>query len=64
MNKDGKIFNFPKSFVEGTSLHITIGLSLVATIISTTGIFIEAILEIKDLIVWIVCWKLKEFKHE
>ena len=64
LNKEGKIFDFPKSFTEGISLHITIGFVPVATIISTTGIFIELILEIRDLIVWIVCEKLNLFRQE
>ena len=51
LNKEDKIFAFPKSFIEGTSLQITIGFAEVATIISTAGIFIEAILEIKVQIV-------------
>ena len=64
LNKEVKIFYFPKSFTKGISLHITIGFVLVATIISTTGILFELILEIRVLIVWIVCEKLNLLKKE
>ena len=47
LNIEVNIFDFPKSFIEGISLQITIGLLDVAIMISTAGIFIEAKLEIK-----------------
>ena len=42
LNIEFNIFVFPKSFVDATSLHITIGFELVAITISTSGILIAA----------------------
>ena len=64
MNRDDKIFSFPKILFEAISLHKTIGLVEVATIIFTEGIFIEAMLHINTLIVCMVWEKLNLFKHE
>ena len=64
LNNPDNILDFPNILLDDTSLHITIGFVEVATIISTAGIFIEAILDINVLIVWIVWEKLNLFKHE
>ena len=45
-------------------MQINIGFDDVASIISTVGILIEAMLDINGLIVLIICLKLNLFRHE